>query len=352
MQTRIVDHDGAELYDEFLAKSAYGDMLQTFSWGEIKKTDWEAVRAVVEDDNQQICAAMSILLRRIPLINRTIAYVPRGPILADTTDSQLIHYTLEALTTLARQHGAIVIKIDPAIPEGLLSPQDLQDNGFHLTGTDHEFGGTQPRYTFRLPLTGSEDEIFARFTKKMRYKIRYGPKNGLSFRSNEETSIADFYTALSQTGERNDIMTRSPEYFQRVYDELKKDDRVLLCTGYIEGEPVISSLTFALGDKAWAVYGGQTNKYRKLYTYHAMNWERIKWAHRKGAVWFDFYGVPGNVEEDHPLFGLYQFKQSFGGDYLAFIGEWDKPLSPAFYWLWQTGLPRYRSLLHRLFRHQ
>ena len=35
---------------------------------------------------------------------------------------------------------------------------------------------------------------------------------------------------------------------------------------------------------------GQTNKYRKFYTYHAMNWERIKWAHRKGAAWFDFTG--------------------------------------------------------------
>jgi|LFRM01.1.fsa_nt_gb lipid II:glycine glycyltransferase (peptidoglycan interpeptide bridge formation enzyme) len=352
MQTRIIDHSEAEAFDQFVANSAYGDMLQTYSWGEIKKPDWEPLRAVVEDDQQQICAVMSILFRRIPIINRTIAYVPRGPVFADTADAQLINYTLESLTTLARERSAILIKIDPAIPEGELSTQVLQENSFHLTGTDHDFGGTQPRYTFRLSLTGSEEEIFARFSKKMRYKIRYGPKNGLIFRSNEETSIADFYTALSQTGERNDIMTRSPEYFQRVYDILKKDDRVLLCTGYIEDEPVISSLTFALGDKAWAVYGGQTNKYRKFYTYHAMNWERIKWAHRKGAAWFDFYGVPGNVDEDHPLSGLYYFKQSFGGDYVAFIGEWDKPLSSTFYWLWETALPRYRTLLHRLFRRQ
>ncbi|MCR3922158.1 MAG: aminoacyltransferase [Firmicutes bacterium] len=350
MRTRIIEKEEADRFDEFLAQTAYGDMLQTFSWGEIKRPDWEPVRAAVENDDGEIKAVMSILLRRIPLINRTIAYVPRGPVLANPNDLELFNFTLQTLTTLARERGAILIKIDPAIPEGVFPPQYLQENGFHITGLDHEFGGTQPRYTFRLPLGGTTADVFARFSKKMRYKINYGPKNGLQFRSGDETSIEDFFKALSQTGERNDIMTRSPAYFQKVYDHLKTKDRILLLTGYIEEEPVISSITFCLGKKAWAVYGGQTNKHRKLYTYHAMNWERIQWAHSKGADWFDFYGVPGEVDEDHPLYGLYHFKKSFGGDYVTFVGEWDKPLSPTLYWLWETGLPRYRSLVHRLLR--
>ena len=36
MQTRIIDHSEAEAFDQFVANSAYGDMLQTYSWEKLK----------------------------------------------------------------------------------------------------------------------------------------------------------------------------------------------------------------------------------------------------------------------------------------------------------------------------
>lgn len=350
MEFQTIGHDNAALFDEFIARAQYGDILQSYAWGEVKKPDWEPVRAIAKDGNGRIVAAATILFRPIPVINKTIAYAPRGPVLAQSDDETVLSFILREMAGLARKKNAIVIKVDPAIPEGIVRPSLFWQNGFHPTGEQHEFGGTQPRYTFRLSLHGTREELFARFPKKVRYKINYGPKNGLIFRVNDETSIKDFFTALAKTGERNEFMTRSPAYFQKVYDILKKEDRVLLLTGYVAEEPVISSLTFCFGDKAWAVYGGQTNQYRNLYTYHSMNWERIKWAHDKGAAWFDFYGVPGKVEENHPLYGLYHFKQSFGGDYVSLVGEWDMPLSRSLYWLWETGLPRYRRLVRKMIK--
>jgi len=350
MRLQIIEQNDAARFDDFIAVAPCGDILQTYSWGQIKSPDWDPLRAIVVDKENKIRAAASVLFRQIPLLKQTIAYVPRGPVLADNKDFELWEFTLSALTELAREKRAIVLKIDPAIYDDEELATLLRKHGFRLTGQDHDFGGIQPRYTFRLSLEGSLDEIFSRFNKKMRYKINYGPRRGLVFRQNEETSIADFFSVLAQTGDRNDFMVRSQAYFQNMYEILRHDDHILLLTGYIEDEPVISSITFALGDKSWAVYGGQANKYRNLYTYHALNWERIKWAHGKGAAWFDLYGVPGQVEEDHPLYGLYHFKKSFGGDYVAFIGEWDKPLSPALYWLWDQGLPRYRALVRKLKR--
>ncbi|MDW7652105.1 MAG: peptidoglycan bridge formation glycyltransferase FemA/FemB family protein [Bacillota bacterium] len=350
MRLRIIEQNEAVRFDTFIAGAKYGDILQTYAWGHIKQPDWEPLRAVVEDDTGTILAAFSILFRRLPVAGYSVAYAPRGPVVNDAGNHHLWNFTLHAMSDLARQKKAVVLKVDPAIPENQDVAEALRNAGFHLTGAKHEFGGLQPRYTFRLPLNGSIEDIFSRFPKKLRYKINYGPKNGLNFRANEETSIADFYAALAETGERNDFLTRSPGYFQHLYDTLQKEDRILLLTGYVADEPVISSLTFCLGDKAWAVYGGQTDKHRKLYTYHAMNWERIKWAYAKGAVWFDFYGVPGVVDEEHPLYGLYHFKKSFGGDYVSLAGEWDKPFSGALYWLWETGLPRYRKFVRQTLR--
>ena len=345
MHMRTIGQTEAGVYDAFIAESTNGDLLQTYAWGEIKSPDWEPVRALIEEEPGNIRAAFTLLFRRLPLPGHTVAYAPRGPVLNDVSDQELWNFTLNAMNDLARSKKAVVLKADPAIPVDERVISSLQEAGFTLTGEDHEFGGLQPRYTFRLPLKGTTEDIFSRFPKKLRYKINYGPKNGLVFRANEETSIADFYAALSETGERNDFLTRSPVYFQKMYDTLKKEDRILLLTGYVADEPVISSITFSLGNKAWAVYGGQTDKHRNLYTYHAMNWERIQWAHSKGAAWFDFYGVPGSADEDHPLYGLYHFKQSFGGDFVSLIGEWDRPFSPLLYWLWKKGLPRYRQLV-------
>ena len=343
MHWRLIDENESERYDNFIASAKNGDILQSYSWGEVK-SDWHPLRGVVEDSKGTVLAASSLLIRKTPLFGRTIAYAPRGPVLSDYHNTDLLIFTLKAMTATARANGAILLKIDPTILDGdqtVLEP--LKSLGFHPVRNTGEFGGLQPRYTFRLSLQGSIDEIFSAFKKKVRYKINYALKKGLTFRCDEETSIEDFFHVLSRTSQRGDCIARAPEYFHRLYSIQKKDNRILLLTGYIEGKPVVSSLTLIFGNTAWAVYGGQADDYRNYYAYHAMNWERIRWAHSRGAHWFDFYGVPGRVDESHPLYGLYHFKESFGGEYTAYIGEWDLVLSPSFYLLWESGIPLYRQ---------
>lgn len=348
MRWKLIERNEAGRFDHFIAMAEAGDILQTYSWGDVKGADWQPYRTVVEDDQGNIQAAATLLVRTIPAFGKSIAYCPRGPVLHDYSDTELLTFTISSLTDLARKSKAIVLKIDPAVQDetSFLSGR-FTKLGFHRVGDYHEFGGLQPRYTFRLSLDDSIDNILSGFPKKFRYKVNYGPKNGLTFKADEQNGIKHFYDVLTKTGERNDFLTRSPGYFEHLYDTLKKEDRVLLLTGYLADEPIVSSLTFILNDKAWAVYGGQTNSHRNLYSYHAMNWERIKWAHDRGAKWFDFYGVPGHVNEDHPLYGLYHFKKSFGGDFVTYVGEWDMPLSRPLYLLWEYGLPLYQQTIHR-----
>jgi lipid II:glycine glycyltransferase (peptidoglycan interpeptide bridge formation enzyme) len=348
MRWKLIEQNESSRFDHFIAEAEAGDILQTFSWGDVKSADWQPYRAIVEDDQRAILSAATLLIRKIPAFGRSIAYCPRGPVLKDYSNTKLLTYTIHSLTELARSNKAIVIKIDPAVQDEQSIPSGTFEHlGFHRVGDNHDFGGLQPRHTFRLSLDDSIENIFSGFPKKFRYKINYGPKNGLTFRADEPSGIKQFYDVLSKTGERNDLFTRSPGYFEHLYDTLKKEDRVLLLTGYLADEPIVSSLTFILNDKAWAVYGGQTNSHRNLYSYHAMNWERIKWAHSRGAKWFDFYGVPGHIDEGHPLYGLYHFKKSFGGDYVSFVGEWDMPLSRSLYLLWEYGLPLYQRTIQR-----
>lgn len=348
LRWRIINEDEAERYDSFLASLESGDILQSFDWGKVK-SEWRPVRGVVENESGKIMACASILLRPLPLMGKTVAYAPRGPALPDYNDRELLAFILSAMIEESRRNKAILLKIDPPVTDDKTGTKELlKEMGFIHNNSSGNFGGMQPRYTFRLPLDGTLEEIFARFPKKVRYKINYGPQRGLVFKADEETSIDDLFAVLAKTGSRRDFLVRSPDYFRQMYSILKKENRILLLTGYLAGEPVVSSLTLVFGQNAWAVYGGQDDRHRNIYAYHAMNWERIRWAHAHGARWFDFYGVPGEVDESHPLYGLYHFKKSFGGQFTAYIGEWDRPISLPYYQLWEHALPAYRRLAKKL----
>ena len=70
----------------------------------------------------------------------------------------------------------------------------------------------------------------------------------------------------------------------------------------------------------------------------------IQWAVETGCRVYDFRGVSGNVSEDNPLYGLFRFKQGFGGDFTEFVGEEDLVLSPVIYWAVEHGTSVFKDV--------
>ena len=74
-----------------------------------------------------------------------------------------------------------------------------------------------------------------------------------------------------------------------------------------------------------------------------------QWAVEKGCRMYDFRGVSGDVSEDNPLYGLFRFKQGFGGDFTEFVGELDLVLDPFVYWCVEHGTSVFKELRRRLY---
>lgn len=117
-----------------------------------------------------------------------------------------------------------------------------------------------------------------------------------------------------------------------------------------QGEVIAGTLAFIFGDKAWYIYGASSNRHRNVMPNYLLQWEMICWAKRAGCRFYDFRGVPGRVDEQHPLYGLYRFKKGFGGVYTEFIGEHDLVYRPLWYWAWNWGEPLYRRGVRYLLR--
>jgi lipid II:glycine glycyltransferase (peptidoglycan interpeptide bridge formation enzyme) len=57
------------------------------------------------------------------------------------------------------------------------------------------------------------------------------------------------------------------------------------------------------------------------------------------------WGAPDEFHKGDPMWGVYRFKDGFGGRVARHIGAWDLPLQPPIYRLYTGVLPRVLGLM-------
>ncbi len=342
----LLGDDDRERYDEFVAACEYGNFLQSWEWGELKATTgWVPYRIAVEEEGR-ICAAVQILSRPVPGMRKCLFYSPRGP-LYDLRRPELFEAILAEISALARQHGALAYKIDPAIAADNSDYVGmLVEHGFAPAGVaDGGFGGTQPRYVMQVDVGPDEDEIIAKFKSKWRYNVRLAERNGVTVSSeSSREEIGTFYELLLETAERDGFKVRARSYFDDIYDLFIAAGRGGLFLASFEERPIAGAIVLTLGKRAWYVYGASSNEHREKMPNHLMQWEMMRWAKARGCEVYDMRGVANVEDKQSPLYGLNRFKRGFAAQYVEYTGEWDLVYSPAWYWLFNAVEPAAHKL--------
>lgn len=336
---RWIDKSEHARFNDFLAKSEKGHVLQSWEWGEIKsRTGWQPWRLVVEEEGE-IVAVVSLLERKIPVVGIPIFYASRGPVL-NWRNAELFDLVLEEIRKLAKTRGAIFLKIDPDVPSSnKMLEQYLLAKGFRSAESGKGFEGVQPKYVFRLDISPDEQTLLANMQQKTRYNIRLAQKKGVHIRRGTREDLPEFYRVLKETTERDQFLVRAYSYFEDLYDSLVPAGLGELFIGEYEGNIISGTLAFVIGNKAWYIYGASSNAHRNVMPNYLIQWEMIRWAKSLGCTLYDFRGVPGQLTEDNPLYGLYRFKKGFNGEYTEFIGEWDLVYRKVIYFLWNHFEP-------------
>ncbi|HWP98386.1 MAG TPA: peptidoglycan bridge formation glycyltransferase FemA/FemB family protein [Syntrophomonadaceae bacterium] len=348
--TRIIDIKEKERYNHFLADHPKGHFLQLWEWGQVKKgMGWEPLPLVLEEDGE-IRASMLILKRRLPLplLKKCIFYSPRGPVV-DIESRELCRLLMEGAQRVARDEGAIFLKIDPDIPRQFTTFKDiLQSLGLRQNQTGTDFEGVQPNFVFRLDIRPEEETLLSNMHTKWRYNIRLAVKKGVTIREAiGEEDLRTFYQVLVETSTRDHFLVRGYEYFQWMWDYLVEGGYARIFLAEYQGQVVAGTLALALGNKAWYLYGASSNESRNVMPNYLLQWEMIRWAREQGCTLYDFRGVSGDLNEDNPLYGLYRFKKGFNGELTEFVGEWDMVYSSFFYFLWTRVMPFYQKIIRR-----
>lgn len=299
-------------------------LLQTEPWGRLKaRFGWQAER--VND--------VLLLFRPLPF-GLSLAYVPRGPQAVEANPAAAT--LLTRLDSAARRRRAILLKVEPDLPDLPEHAQTLAGLGFRPS--PHT---VQPRRSIVLDLAGSEDDVLARMKQKTRYNIRLAGKKGVAARpAATPADVTAFTDLMRATGERDRFGVHAPAYYRAAFDLFQPLGQCALILAEWEGRLLAGVMAFILGERAWYFYGASADEERQRMAPYLAQWEAIRWARAQGARWYDLWGVPDEDEaaleaqfesRQDGLWGVYRFKRGWGGRLVRSVGAWDRVYNPLLY---------------------
>ena len=302
--------DAPEGWDAIAAHGPGGHVLQSSAWAAIRERQgWQA------EFLRPGGAHALVLWRPLPGGMR-FGYCPRGPV---ASRAQLPD-ALRGLAAHAKAtDGALVLKVDPE--------RTAEEAGAALRAAGFMRGpDIQPVIaTLVLPLDRDGPSLLAGFEKDTRWSVRQPEKRGVElYQGTTDEDLGAFYDLYALTGRRAGFITRTATYYRTVWRTLIDAGLATLWLAQHGGAPVAGAMTWHCGDREVYQYGATNDAGRKLYAAYGLLWRCIVEAQTRGAVVFDFGGIPADPgDATDPMHGPYLFKKGFGGTARHWVGAHD-----------------------------
>lgn len=301
-------------WDEAAVRSPRGHVLQSSAWARIRTAQgWRADFVRLSDP----LPVALVLWRRVPVLGQ-VAYVPRGPITA-SGDSEGLERALRALAALARDRGAVFLKVDPELV--------ADEAAVALARAGYRRGPDVQALlsTLVIDLRPDLDAILAGLEKDTRWSVRQSAKRGVTIReAGDDTALRAFFELYRVTGGRARFITRTWAYYAFVWRTLVDAGLARLRLAYVGDRAVAGAMTWRCGDRELYMYGASSEEGRKCYASYGLQWECISGAKASGALRYDLGGIPADPSrKDDPMYGPYLFKKGFGGSARVYVGAHD-----------------------------
>jgi lipid II:glycine glycyltransferase (peptidoglycan interpeptide bridge formation enzyme) len=298
-----------------------GHPLQLWGWGDAKSVHgWEADRLFLytqaeHEKDEEIIGAAQVLVRHLPWPLRSLAYVPRGPVVDEDNKSELLD---NLANYVKRVHHSVALSIEPDSVEYNI-PQGWKKSRNHIL----------PKDTIILDLTKTDPELLNEMAKKTRQYIRKSAGEKMTIKMVRNREDLDKCLAIyHETAKRAKFNIHDDQYYYDVFSKLGSHSQ--LFAAYVDDQPV-SFLWLAISaDVAHELYGGMNETGQQLRLNYALKWHAIRKCKEWGLTRYDFGGLIDG--------GVSTFKLGWTTEPTKLAGTFDKPLS-VFYGLWNGVLP-------------
>ncbi|GAB5602730.1 peptidoglycan bridge formation glycyltransferase FemA/FemB family protein [Thermus sp. FJN-A] len=303
-----------EAWNHLVARFPITSALQSWGWGEVKRTTgWEPRRFAVYGQ-EGLLGAAQVLLKALPGGLR-VAYVPRGPAL----------HRLEDLPEVARRLARGVRGTHLLLePEAGLSAGEEAPRFQGLLPEEP----IQPGHSLWLDLTQGEEALLRGMKEMHRRNARLALKRTELSVEGEE-AFGDFFRLFEETNRRAKLLQHAEAYYRAVLREMNQPlGEAFLAFARKEGEALAAGLFVAFAGKVDYLYGGSSRKHPEAKAPMGMHLAAIRHGLERGYRIYDLWGVPRTPEGSHAE-GIWRFKEGFGGQRVQFPA-YALPLSPLY----------------------
>lgn len=397
--------------------------MQTSVWGQVKsKGVWNhEIMGLFWDED--LIASTLLLWRKLPVVGKRLYYAPRGFIIDFNDRETLAVFTRELRKHLLTNKGVYCI-VDPDVHyreldqyDNVLKERDdfverMVSLGYRHRGFTMNFDATQPRFTFRLYLNGTHEEIYDRFDRFNKKNLRQCADNAVEVYEADDIDL--FYDILADTARRDHFIENPKEYYKGIYDALRPldmcrmyfakytparhlaliDEQLIKAEEEILGakerirqkdtskartqlqqaeekkertlkmrrtaeeyevrypDGIVLSAVFDINTKhrGWTVYGGSRAELREMNGNYGVTYESIRAFTDRGMEFMDFFGTVGYPDENSKYFGIHRFKKKFSGTYVEFPGEFHLVADKLLYLLWVKAYPKVLKAYKALYK--
>jgi lipid II:glycine glycyltransferase (peptidoglycan interpeptide bridge formation enzyme) len=360
-----------EKFLDFVETQPYRNFLQYPSWADLK-SEWKWLHEFLgwaTKDGKLVGGAV-VLYRKVPGLNKYLAYIPRGPMI-DWFSSYSLTDWFHPLFHHLKNRNVFSVKMDPPLvskkwsanrisqavqefkshglknkrltdilPDQVFNAveyvkQELAEMGWRQNGGEDSFDTVQPQFVFRLNMKGkSLEQIFSGFHPDWQQRIRDAENSGVHVYLGTENDLPEFHELLSLTAKREQSNVRDVSYFEKMFETLVLENpyRIRLYLARKDNQLLSASLAVRVDGHTWDLYNARRSDSYEDPSAYLLRWKMIQDAYRHGDTIFDFRGISTVLDENNRLFELLQFKMGFGGEACQFMGEWDYPVIPMLHW--------------------
>jgi len=281
-------------WDRLVDTTAGTDVTQMSMWARVRAHASYSVLYVLAWHEDQLVAGAQVLYRRLPLLGG-VGYIPYGPVIPPAAQHRdiLRRALADVLTDLGHEMLRMLFVQPPEGAEDV--SRELLRCGFRPSTTH-----VAPAGSIRIDLTSSEEEIRARFAKRLRSWPPRWAARGVAVRQGDERDLPLLAALMATSARVQHYQPPRLDYIQALYSELAATGHVALFVGEVHGVPASADLVTLCCDMVRGRLGGfdRSGEAGKLSVPGAVRWEIIRWAKQRGYRWLDFGGLSTPVLDD------------------------------------------------------
>ena len=390
-------------FKSFIKDNPYASFMQTPELAHLKEEYGSVVHYVgVLKDN--IIIAASLLLEDRTIFKKKMFYAPRG-LMVDYNDFELLKFFTDEVKKYIKKNKGFMLTIDPNViyrvrtSDGEIDSNNIANDvaisnlkklGYHHHGFNLYLDTKQARWCYLLKLDEDYEEKKKKFSKSTRKNIESCVKKGLSVRKGTIDDLGTMTEIFEITSKRKDFFSRSLEYYQRMYKNMKDLMTIYIAylnpdvyynhtygllneakknyndvlekmkidmvgakltsqkemyekqinkyqielekaidfkKNYPNGKDIGCLLSLRSGNEYLTLSSGILADYKEFTPKYLMYEHHIKDAYSEGFKYCNFYGITGDFNPKNKYYGIYEFKKGFNGNVIEYIGEFDIKVS-------------------------